>query len=188
MFEAYFSRVAFIFLIYAVIAGGYINEVLSCQMRYLLTNNKIYRHVMGIILVFVFIMAEGGWSFGDDEKESENSWASGNVSHTIIIAFMIYLIFLISAKSKLIPNLIFFSLIFILYFINTQRSFLLVREKITKETSDAIIYFEYFLLFLAVIVLIYGFTDYIFYQKEEYGKAFSWFTFMLGTKECKSLL
>lgn len=157
-------------------------------MKFFPVKCDIYRHLMGILLVFVFIMAEGGWSFGEDEKESENSWASGNVSHTIIIAFIIYLIFLISAKSKLIPNLIFFSLIFLLYFINTQRSFLLVREKITKETSDKIIYFEYFLLFLAFITLFYGFIDYIFYQQGEYGKDFSWYLFIIGTKQCKSLL
>lgn len=187
MFEQYFSRVAFIFLIYAIIAGGYINEVLSCQMRHFLSNNKFYRHIMGIILVFVFIMAEGGWSFGDDDKESENSWASGNVSHTIVIAFMIYFIFLLSAKSKLIPNLIFFALIFILYFINTQRAFYLVREKITKETSDRIIYLEYFILFLAFVTLVYGFIDYVLYQNLEYGKDFSWSVFILGAKQCKSL-
>lgn len=187
MFEESFSKFAFIFLVYAVISGGYINEMLSCQMRNLIINNKIYRNLLGVLLVFVFIMLEGGWSFGPDEMKSENDWSSGNIVDSVTIAFIIYAIFLISAKSKLVPNLTFFGLVFLLYIINTHRSFLLIRNRISKEKSDKILKLEYIIVTLAIITLIYGFIDYLAYQKKEYSNDFSWVLFLFGTKQCKSL-
>ena len=183
-----FSRFAFIFLIYSIISSGYISEVLSCQMQYFMTHSKFARHILGIIMILVFIMLEGGWSFNPENDDNTlNNWSSGNIIDTIIIAIGIYVIFLISSKSQLIPNIIFYSLTFILYAINTHRSYLLVRGKISKELNEKIINLEIVLLILCICILIYGFVDYIFYQKNMYGSKFDWSVFILGTSQCKSL-
>lgn len=183
----FFSRFAFIFLIYAVITSGYINETLSCQMRRLLTTNHEVRHLFGVIMVCVFIMLEGGWSFDKKtDDEASNSWSSGNVLHTFVMGLAIYTIFLISSKSRLVPNMIFFGLVLLLYVINTQRSYWVARKKLDETSNRRLIGAEVALFALAMAVLAYGFIDYILYQKGMYGSRFSWHLFLLGTGKCRS--
>ena len=150
------SQVAFIFLIFVVISGGYVSNILSCQMQNMLKYNLYARHVIGVIMVFVFIMLEGGWDF-DKQRENEAStdWSSGNTINTLIYAFMIYLLFLISSKSRLVPNLLFFSLVFVLYFVNTYRAYIHDRKEIDDKLNNEILNFEYILLVFAFIVLVY---------------------------------
>jgi hypothetical protein len=157
-------------------------------MQYFLTHSKFARHVLGIIMIVVFIMMEGGWSFDKQEDdEHSNDWSSGNLIDSTIIAIGIYIIFLISSKSQLLPNILFFSLTFILYAINTQRSYWFVRGKISKELNERIINFEILLLIACVCILLYGFLDYVMYQQRSYGSKFDWSLFLLGTSQCASL-
>jgi len=86
-----------------------------------------------------------------------------------------------------VPNIIFFGLILCLYFINTQREYWKARNIITDETNNKYITAEYVIFGLSVISLIYGFTDYVIYQKSEYGDNFNWLQFLLGGHKCKSI-
>jgi hypothetical protein len=186
-FTSNVSRFAFIFLIYALVTSGYITEILSCQMRIFLQNKWYARHVLAVILVFAFIMFEGGWDFDKDRENQEpNNWASGNTLHSLVIAFIIYLVFLISSKSNLIANIIFFSLLFFLYIINTYREYQLRRSEINESTNNNIILFEQIIFSITVIVLVVGFIDYYYYKKKQHEKKndFKWFEFLVGTTKC----
>lgn len=186
-FTSNVSRFAFIFLIYALVTSGYISEILSCQMRNFIQNKWYARHVLAIILVFAFIMFEGGWDFDKDREDKEsNNWASGNTLHSIVIAFIIYLIFIISSKSKLIPNILFFSLLFFLYVINTYREYQLRRAEIDESTNNNIIFFEQIIFSITIIVLVIGFIDYYYYKKKQHEitNDFKWFDFFVGTTKC----
>jgi hypothetical protein len=156
-------------------------------MRNFLSNTQYFQHLMGVVMVFVFIMLEGGWSFSKtDEYDANNDWSSGNVLDTFVIAIGIYIIFVISSKSRLVPNFIFFSIVFILYMMNTQRSYWLVRNKISQELSDSLVKLQIMMVIAAFITLTYGFIDYIIYQKGNYGNKFSWTSFIVGTPKCSS--
>lgn len=182
------SRFAFVFLIYAIITSGYIVEILSCQMRTFLMTSSYARHLFAIVMVFAFIMFEGGWDFSKvEEDKAPTNWASGNTFHSLIIAIAVYGVFLVSSKSKLIPNLIFFSLLFIVYFVNTYRSYLYERKRINDDSNKTLLFIEKILAIGAICVLIYGFVEYLLYQKEEYGVKFSFLKFMLGSRKCKSV-
>lgn len=184
----YYSRFAFMFIVFIVITSGSIREILSCQMQYFIETSLYTRHILAIILLFVFIMMEGGWSFDfENDSSQSNNWSSGHVVHSMIMSIAIYALFLISSKSKLVPNLIFFGILFSLYLINTQRSYMFVRKEISQQTNKVVLYSETLLAVIALIVLMYGFMDYIVYQKTSYGNGFKWKLFMFGTQKCTSL-
>ena len=187
--EVFLSRFAFIFIIYAVISSGYINQILSCQMQRTLNDSIYFRHMLGILLLFVFIMLEGGWSFDAAMDDlAETNWSSGNVLHTLVISFLIYVLFVLSSKSRFVPNLVFFTLVLLLYIINTQRSYWKKRDKITEEQNKQLLMVSKGLFVTAMIVLVYGFIDYVQYQKKQFGKGFDWSLFLLGTTKCSSMV
>lgn len=187
--DVLFSRFAFIFLIYAVVTSGYINELLSCQMQRFLSESKYFRHLLGVLLVFVFIMMEGGWSW-DAEKDAlaDNDWSSGNVRDSLAIAVGIYGVFLLSSKSRLVPNFIFFGLVLVLYAINTQRNYYRNRDQLSDAANERLLGVSKVILGAAVLTLAYGFVDYVAYQRAEYGAAFRWSTFFVGVSKCSKVV
>jgi hypothetical protein len=187
-YSVYLPRLAFLFLLFTVVTSGFITELLSCQMRYVLTHNIYARHFLAILMIFIFIMGLGGWSIDAElDGMANNDWTSGNVIETLFMSFIIYTAFLISSKSQLVPNLIFFGLLLLLYFINTQRNFWKARNMISVHTNAFMLYTTYILGASSIVTLLYGFINYIYYQKSQYGDDFSWFYFILGGQKCASL-
>jgi len=187
-YSVYLPRLAFLFLLFTVVTSGFITELLSCQIRYVLTYNIYARHFLAILMIFIFIMGLGGWSIDAKlDGMANNDWTSGNVIETLFMSFIIYSAFLISSKSQLVPNLIFFGLLLLLYFINTQRNFWKARNMISVHTNAFMLYTTYILGASSIVTLFYGFINYIYYQKSQYGDDFSWFYFILGGQKCASL-
>lgn len=186
--DQFLSRFAFIFLIYVVVTSGYINEILSCQMRRFLQDSRWFRHVVGICMVFVFIMLEGGWSFQTERDAlAPNDWSSGHVFHTLVFSVGIYSLFLMSSKSRLLPNLVFFVLVLVIYFINTYRNYLYARKQISDEDNAKILKMTKALFIVALLVLFYGLYDYVQFQRGEHPTDFRWDAFFFGTNKCQSL-
>ena len=153
------SKIAFLFIVFAVIAGGVVQHILSCQMQKYLRDSEGAKHIVGIVMIFLFIMLEGGWDFDSEENaKAPIDWASGNALHTMAYALIIYAFFIIFSRNKLIPNIILFLLLFIVYLINTQRLYWKNRDRITEETSQKIIKFELLLIALSVIVCAVSYT------------------------------
>lgn len=184
----YFSRIAYIFVIFSIVSSGYIEEILSCQMRSVFETSLYFRHFVGILMIFVLIMTSGGWSFDKElDDKAPTNWSNGNVIDTFIMALCIYFIFLLSSKSRFLPNILFFSTLLLLYLINTQREFWIARNNITEYTNKILLNIEYTLSGISGITLMYGFLDYLFYQRKEYGKKFNWIYFIFGGYKCKNI-
>jgi TRAP-type C4-dicarboxylate transport system permease large subunit len=133
-------------------------------------------------------MLEGGWSWNSEIDDlANNDWSSGNVIDTLSIGFIIYVVFIFSSKSQLVPNLVFFGLVFTVYIINTQRNYYKERNMITEEQNSNFLKLSQFLFFIAMIVLIYGFVEYVIFQQKNYGSAFRWTTFFLGVPKCANV-
>lgn len=181
------SRIAFLFLIFAVISGGYVSEVLSCQLQHLLTTSSAARHSIGFLMVFVFLMMEGGWSFDpDDDEKAPTDWSSGNTMHSLIIAAGIYAAFVLSSKMQLKANLAFYALLLTIYVINTQRRFLKDRKRISDTRDAQLKTLNKVLLGLLLAVFVYGFVDYVSYQHAQHPTDFSWSRFLIGKHTCDS--
>ena len=182
------SKISFLFLAYAVIAGGYVTQVLPCQTQFFLENSIIAKHGIGVLLIFCFIMMEGGWDFDMSENDKAPvDWASGNTFHTMIWGIILYVAFLMTSKMKLITNLLFFGLLFLVYLINTYRIYLEKRDNITDVNNGNMLLITKILIGLSGVTFLFGVFDYYRYQKISYGKRFTLMKFLLGTNKCTSL-
>lgn len=179
-------KLAFLFVIFIVIAGGSIRHVLSCQMQKTLEHSFIFKHILGVLLIFLFIMLEtGGWDFDENELDkADYNWDAGNTFHSLIFALIIYSIFLISSKSHLGPNIVFYSSLFLVYVISSYRSYLENRNNISKENNKKAVIVERVLLLISLLSLLYGFIEYFVYKKKEFGKNFSLFKFLFSNNTC----
>jgi hypothetical protein len=178
-------KIAFLFIIYVIIAGNYTTHVLSCQMQRFLETSIISRHIMGILLFYFFIMMEGGWDFDKNVlNEDINNWASGNTIHSLVYAVILYIIFIAVARSKLIPNLFLFGTLFILYVINVHTTYLEKRNRITKERVKVNRKIEKTLIVFSILIFFYGLFDYIRYKIKKHKNKFSIQTFILGNVIC----
>lgn len=182
------AKVSFIFITIAVIAGGFVTQILPCQTQNFLTHNIYIKHWIGFLLIFCFIMMEGGWDFSDEENnKAVNDWSSGNTFHTMIWSIGLYILLLLSSKMRLRPNLLFFTLLFVLYVINTQRLYLLKRDRLSEKVNKNIVKFLEYLIIIIVLIFIYGIIDYYNYQKIDYGKKFTLMRFLIGKNTCKNI-
>ena len=182
------NKIVFIFICFIVIAGGEVRQVLSCQMQKQLRDNMYLKHVVGVLLIFAFIMLEGGWSFDKELQDKKPvSWENGDSVSSLIYGVILYFIFLVTSKMNYNINILFYLLFFILYLINSERSFLFERSVITKSTNGNIELIELILLILALCVGLYGIVEYYLAKVKEYKNNFSNFNFLFGIKECKGL-
>lgn len=182
------SKISFLFLVFAVIAGGYVTQVLPCQTQSFLQSNIYAKHLTGVILLFCFIMMEGGWDFNPEENNKASvDWASGNTIHSLVWGLVLYITFLLTSKMQLKPNLLFYGLLFSIYIINTYRTYLENRKNISAVNNQRVTSFTIFLICTTILTFVYGITDYYKFQRKSYGKNFSTLIFLLGKPECGAL-
>ena len=180
------ARISFIFVSFLVISGGYADQLLSCGIQRELKNNILFKHIIGIGLIFMFIMLEGGWSFDiDTQNKYSVNWSDGDSVDSLICAILLYIILLLVAKTKLVYNFIFLLLLFVLYMINTQRNYNYNRKLISDKTNKNIMLIEKIFIISLPIILLIGVVDYYYYKKKEIGKSFNNFTFFFGKLACK---
>ena len=136
----------------------------------------------------LFYYVGRGWDLDEEENnKTTNDWSSGNTFHTIIWSLGLYLLLLFSSRMRLRPNLLFFTLLFILYVVNTQRIYLLNRDRLSENENKNILKVLEYLVIIIIIVFVYGIIDYYNYQKIDYGKNFSWMKFIIGKNTCKNI-
>jgi len=182
------SKISFIFIAFLVIAGGYTTQIFSCSTQRFLSSNIYGKHLIGIGLIFVFIMLEGGWDFDKKEQEKHSvDWSNGNCIDSMMYAFVIYFILLISSKMRIGWNALLFGLLFVLYFVNTQRLYYFNRNRINKGINQQLIDGEKKVMYSLPFILTIGVVDYFLYKKAQLGKAFSFYLFFLGSATCRNL-
>lgn len=182
------SKISFIFVAFLVVAGGYVTQIFSCSTQRYLSSNIYGKHLIGIALIFIFIMLEGGFNFNQKEREMHPvDWSNGNCFDSIIYALIIYTIFLFSSKTRLGWNTAFFSLLFILYITNTQRLYFYNRKRVSPELNEKILFGEKVVLYILPFILLIGVGDYYFYKLNQLGKEFSLYHFFLGNPTCTGL-
>ncbi len=188
MLDKNISKILFLFISYIIVSSNYLTQVLPCQTQFFLKSNIYGKHIIGYLISFIFIMLVGGWSFNQKEEDmAEVDWHNGNVLDTLVYALLLYVIFVLSSKMKLVPNLILYGILFFCYCLNTQKEYWKNRNIIEEDTEKKIEDTIKTLFGICILILFYGIIDYYKYQKSKYKKQFSNYLFFLGDSKCKSL-
>lgn len=198
------TKVAFLFITYVVIAGGVLTRGLPCQLQRELETNRYLQHFIGFLCIFIFIMMEGGWDFNNKgrkdetmnrnnengnesnkpEEEIANDFSNGNSIQTFFYSIAIYIVFIISSKMQLVPNLLFLAILFIAYLVTTQTNYWSNRKLITPVQVSYSETIQNGLIGSSLVVLVYGFVDYVMYQKRQRGNKFDIVKFIFGAPTC----
>lgn len=154
-------------LMYFIIAANYVNDMFSCDLRRLLTNSLVAKHVV-LLLGALFWVAE--------------SKSSDSFGVLLIEAFVIYMLFVLSTKSKsyfLMPilGLAVVDQLLRLYINSTPD----LSDK-TKRNLDVT---RMTVQGLCAATIVGGFVGYLMKQMRDKGADFKFSTFMLGTIHCE---
>ena len=177
------SKLAFIFLIIAVIAGGESISMLSCSTQRQLKSNLVAKHVISYLLIFGLLMAEGGWELKKSKQEDFN-WSNGNTFDTLIWAAVIYVFIILSSKMKLKFSILLYASIFVIYVLNTYNNYL---EKTNKERIAQYDSLVKTLMYICGLIMFIGVAQYYHLKKKEYKNLFSTVAFFLKLNTCKGI-
>ena len=157
-----------------IISGNYIGGLVSCRTQYLLNNNIYYKHFIGFISLYFFIMLV--------ELDI-------NPIKSLILTVPMYFYFLMLTKSQ---STFFISVIFILIilvFIQKYKSYL---EKKTQLSKSELIFIKNvdllrkIVIGIILILTIIGFLIYLGMKKVEYKNGFNLKNFLFGKIVCKN--
>tara|TARA_Y100000591_G_C21627002_1_gene590810 strand:- start:258 stop:770 length:513 start_codon:yes stop_codon:yes gene_type:complete len=159
-----------IFLLFLVVSGNFIGELLGCKTRQIFTNNIYIKHIILIFLIYFTI----------DLTEEKNEHPIELMKKTIVI----WLLFVIGTKTHYKFTYLIIILLFSLYMIDEYELYLKDNKK--KYDKDLFKKWELYIQYLILAVLISGFFVYLSKQKRD-KKDFSYFKFIFGTTKCSKI-
>lgn len=165
-----------LFVLYLIIAANFLAQTFGCKTQYLLNNNMYVKHLIGFFTLFFFVTL---LSPVDQSNDSENLYF-----RKLGISVLLYVLFLLSTRTKGLFFNIFLSLIGFNYILNTYADSLnkdIHKEKIEKIRKIAKIFGR-----ISIAVLVIGVVFYYQEKKKEYGSSFKLNKFIIGKTECKN--
>jgi predicted membrane protein len=179
--QFFVERFAAIFIFTLIISGNFLAQLFPCKIQEALMHNIFIKHIFGFFTLFFFgILAI-----------PELANIPGMISSLIL-----YIIFLINAKTKYqfwIAVFLLYGFIYMLHIIKKEYDSYLSSETtkpqyigIYKERNKYIEITQNISMGLIVILTTLGFLIYMGEKKIEYGNNFNYHTFLLGKPSCRS--
>lgn len=176
----YVERFAAVFIFTLIISGNFLAQLFPCKIQEALVHNIFLKHIFGFLTLFFFgILAI-----------PELANISGMISSLVL-----YVVFLINAKTKYqfwIAVFLLYALIYMLHIVNkeydsyiSQKTTGLSDIEIYKERSKYIEITQNISMIIIGILTAVGFFIYMGEKKLEYGKHFNYYTFLLGKPSCR---
>lgn len=165
-----------LFVLYLIIAANFLAQTFGCKTQYLLNNNMYAKHLIGFFTLFFFVIL---LSPTDPNIDSENVYFK-----KLGISILLYVLFLLSTRTKGLFFNIFLSLIGFNYILNTYADSLnkdIHKEKIEKIRKIAKIFGR-----LSIVVLVIGVVFYYQEKKNEYKSDFKIGKFIIGNTDCRN--
>ena len=179
--QYYVERLAAVFIFTLIISGNFLAQLFPCKIQEALTHNIVIKHIFGFFTLFFFgILAI-----------PELANVSGMISSLVL-----YVIFLINAKTKYqfwIAVFLLYGLIYMLHIIKKEYDAYLSDEStkpedisIYEQRNKYIEITQNTSMILIGILTALGFFIYMGEKKIEYGKQFNYHTFFLGKPACRA--
>ena len=159
--------------LYLWLLFGFFTSLLGCDLQRVMTNNIFIKHLMALV-TFFFLMSV---------VDTNNNISIGL---TWLKTIIVYLIFMISIKSKIYTAAIFLILLIIDQSIKVQMTYLQANGG-TQAQIDKYNEVRYYILVLLIITAIIGFILYFVKQYNDHYEDFSFITFFFGNNKCDGL-
>ena len=153
------------------IAGNFVGDIYSCDMRKIYHDNMVLKHLTSIFMFYVFIV----------NIENSNSSPIEN----IYICLIMYLLFILIMRSHVITQIMTLSLIFTNYFIENIKSYYYKKEDKQYKLFSKI---QKYLTTICVIILLLSICYRIYKLKIILGDKFKLSKYLIGMtdEECFS--
>lgn len=196
-----YCEIFFFFIL--IITGSFISELFNCSIKNILKHNIYIKHIFGLFIMY-FLATVSNTNLNNNSEYIKKGFY-------LLIAIVLYLIFILISKMYYIYAFIILFLIFTIYIINTTLYSHLthlyiqnnddnedtdndidvhkiehtVHNKTTSISKEKIFFIiNIILLILIFLLLIYGLLINIANKKLIYKNKFSIFTFFLDIKKC----
>lgn len=163
-----------LFILYLIIAANFLAQTFGCKTQYLLNNNMYAKHLIGFFTLFFFVIL-----MSQNNTEDENLYFK-----KIGVTLILYILFILSTKTKGVYFNIFITLIGINYLINTYIDSL-DKDKF-KERIEKLKKYSKLIGRLSIIVLVIGVILYYNEKKIEYIGEFKINKFLFGNVDCRN--
>jgi hypothetical protein len=160
-----------VFVLYLVLAGQFLDPLFPCHSKRLLENSMLLRHLLGFLTLLFFVVII---------DEFTDAITSAPVILGLCAA--IYVWFVLSSKMTSFTWIALMLTLSTLYLIDLFVSRI---DKPSDETKLWTSRANTVLITIAIGLTIVGFTAYMGEKKLDYGKSFSYLTFILGKETCR---
>lgn len=171
---------AAIFIFTLIISGNFLAELFPCKIQTMLRENMYVKHTVGFLTLFFFGIV----------TIPELSNLTGMLN-----SLLLYLVFLITAKTNYIIWIIIFIMYAIIYLTHivvkdyTNKIHELKQDTPEKQSlvdkRDWLTRIREILLITIVLLTVFGFIIYIGEKKIEYGNKFEYVHFFTGQPSCR---
>ena len=157
-----------IFLIFLVLAGTYIKELLSCSVRELIDNNIMAKQFIVFLIIF----------FATTYTNKDNI----NPTFLFAKAVGVYLFYLVFMKQIPFTFYLILNGILILYVSNIYKKF--EDKRNNKKNKKFLENMQKICVYFVVVVTVIGFFLYLEKQYVDHGESFSFKKFLFGALKC----
>ena len=158
--------------LYLWLLFGFFTSLLGCDLQRLVSQNMYVKHFLALISFFFL------FTLLDPNNRT-------NIGHVWLKTILVYLLFVMSTKSKAWASILILILLIIDQTLKTQISYVSGLESPDTAQIARLTRWRRLLYALMVVVIVAGFVHYYIYQKGEYGDQFNLSTFIFGTPKCR---
>ena len=158
------------FILFLVLAGGFLQPLFPCNTTKLFTDSKLVRHLVGFFTLIFFVVVS--------DTELDDYMPLGTILAT---SAAIYLWFLIASKMTANWWLALIVLLGAMYLIDLYEE----RQKVDPDTKERLDLTKKVLLGASLVITLVGFLLYLGEKKLDYRGKFNYSDFFLSTPACK---